>query len=141
MARISTLPAADRDEMVTVEPWPDGIKSLARMLVWTDLHLVIFVEVAENSGPSVTNSIEALARHAERHLGIRLDTDGWRLMEHYTRSSYEPNRLTNFKPTLDEVVFEGYRDPVDYHQTQPRWYPVDDDEAQAIFTALSPTCG
>ncbi len=98
-----------------------------------DHHVVVFSEVAENTGQSITNAIEQLA--AEVILANALPSKETVVIEHYPAAS----RPTE-KETFDLVTF-SHADPEPILRAgkwqlelgEPEWSPID---RQAVETLL-----
>lgn len=93
--------------------------------------VIVVTELADNPGPSVTNSIEAIATHLENQL--RLPTlAGYHLVEHYP-----PNLVRGSTFSLVELGHNGtrFQGPVWTHLTEEqfeRLIPEKDEPAEVL---------
>ena len=73
-------------------------------------HFVVFTELFDNPGPSITNGIESLISTAAKALGLCAEETVW--LEHYARSSYRDSHET---PRFTRIRLGGEIGPAFEH--------------------------
>lgn len=105
-----TATRPDLDRRITYMTGWNRAEGIARLRVWHAEQLAVVTELDDNTGPSVTNAIEAVGVAVEALLGVRFAEHPtlmvpvhWQLAEHYVRSAMG-------RTTIDLVRFSGRSD-------------------------------
>ncbi len=89
--------------------------------------IVVFTELPDNEGMSVTNAAEDIATQVRREFG--LDPDQTRWIEHYPERQHHVHNRIHIEPaTYDEVIYtwDGYQ------ASEPTWRRLTREEFEVL---------
>ena len=109
------IPTPDVDERFQFKPQV-GPKGTYRVRIWRGIKCVVIIsEQADNSGQSVTNAAEVLAKYVAETYGLATTAFTW--IEHYNHGE-DPN----WGGDMDHVHFEYNHTTKNY--CNPRWQRI-----------------
>lgn len=113
-----------------------GYAAHCRVRLWRNdhgQHIVMFTELPDNKGMSITNYSENLASRIRQMFGLDVDTTYW--IEHHP-SSPARQRHADFTKQFDQITYTW--DLLTYTADDPEWKRLDPAALQPLFAQPAP---